>query len=233
MTRGERGRRGHGDPSLLRHAEAISVGAVAIPDPLHRLVHHQRRRTDRRQPGERGAAPTRSAEQGEQAGGDEPWLGVVGEARHPSQWLVQERSRQLRDRTVDGTVIAAKATQHSNDPGCPADASGRAALSLSAIRSSTGPARGGPIGRGGSPSGPGAHARGSLSLHRAVAGRGLFAPARPRSRRFPQESWPRARRPGVGERPEPAGLCVGCGTPAAHQEPEPRRRCRRRSASPN
>ena len=54
MTGGERCRRRHAHPPLLGYPDAIPVGADACTGHLHGLVHHQGRRADGREPGERG-----------------------------------------------------------------------------------------------------------------------------------------------------------------------------------
>jgi hypothetical protein len=94
--RTKRRRRGHGDPSLLRYAESVPVGAVAFADHFHGLVHHQGRCSYSREPCERSTSAMRPAEQGEEASRDESWLGEVGEARHSPQRLVQQWGAQPR-----------------------------------------------------------------------------------------------------------------------------------------
>ncbi len=118
VARRKRRRRRHCDPSLLRHAEAVPIRAVAFADQFHGLVDYQGRRSDSRKPGERGTSTIRSAEHGQEAGGDEPWFGEVGEARHPPQRLIQLWGGQPRHRTVDGPVTAAEAAQQRNGNGC-------------------------------------------------------------------------------------------------------------------
>ena len=89
-------------PSLDGNAETIPVGPPAYtPRDLHRLVHDQGGRADRREPRDRGVATPRAAEQRERARYEEPGFGEVGEVRHLPQRLVQVGvGRRATDQTA-------------------------------------------------------------------------------------------------------------------------------------